>query len=123
MWYRIRQFLSKSILTGAIVLVVFIGFNKLTTQPALASIRQMEEAPGQLLIQSRHTLQDDRGNAWQVVLFKRTKADGSSTVHLRLVDFPGLADFAHPRPLKITTDRETHLRLKMCLPNKPLLLM
>ncbi len=29
------------------------------------------------------------------MLFKRTKADGSSTIHLRLVDFPGLADFAH----------------------------
>ena len=64
----------------------------------------MEEAPGQVLIQSRHTLKDDRGDAWQVVLFKRTKADGLSAIHLRLVDFPGLADFAHPKSLTITTD-------------------
>ena len=110
MSYRIRQFLSKLILTGAIVLLIFIGLNNFTTQPALASIRQMEEAPGQVLIQSRHTLKDDRGNSWQVVLFKRTKADGSSTIHLRLVDFPGLADFAHPQPLTITTDRGDSLK-------------
>lgn len=39
-----------------------------------------------------------------MVLFKRTKVNGSSIIHLRLVDFPGLADFAHPQPLTITTD-------------------
>ncbi len=80
-------------------------FENDTTQPALASIRQMEEAPGQVLIQSRHTLKDNRGDSWQVVLFKRTKADGLSEIHLRLVDFPGLADFAHPQPLTITTNQ------------------
>ncbi|MEO1006079.1 MAG: DUF3122 domain-containing protein [Cyanobacteria bacterium J06638_38] len=89
----------------ALVLLIFVGLDNLTTQPALASIRQMEEAPGQILIQSRHTVKDKKGNSWQVVLFKRTKADGSSTIHLRLVDFPGLADFAHPQPLTITTNK------------------
>lgn len=103
MWYSVHKFLSQLIVAIALVLLVFIGLNNLTTQPALASIRQMEEVPGQILIQSRHTLQDNRGNSWQVVLFKRTKADGSSIIHLRLVDFPGLADFAHPQPLTIST--------------------
>ncbi|MCC0178135.1 DUF3122 domain-containing protein [Waterburya agarophytonicola K14] len=106
MWYRIRGFLSKLTLIAAIVLLLFIGLDNFHTQPAFASIRQMEEAPGQILVQSRHTLKDDRGNSWQVVLFKRTKADGSSTIHLRLVDFPGLADFAHPQPLQITTNKD-----------------
>ena len=105
MWYQIRGFLSKLTLIAAIVLLLFISWDNFTIQPAFASIRQMEEAPGQILVQSRHTLKDNRGNSWQVVLFKRTKADGSNTIHLRLVDFPGLADFAHPRPLTITTNR------------------
>jgi hypothetical protein len=39
------------------------------------------------------------------VLFKRSKADGSSIINLRLVDFPGKADFAHPQPLQISTAR------------------
>ncbi len=105
MWYPIHKFLSQLVIALALVLLVFIGLDNLTTQPALASIRQMEEAPGQVLIQSRHTLKDNRGDAWQVVLFKRTKVDGSSAIHLRLVDFPGLADLAHPQPLIITTNK------------------
>ena len=105
MWYRIRGFLSQLVIAIALVSSIFIGLNSFTTQPAFASIRQMEEAPGQILVQSRHTLKDNRGNAWQVVLFKRTKADSSSTIHLRLVDFPGLADFAHPKSLIITTNK------------------
>jgi hypothetical protein len=112
MWYRICQFLSKFIVASTIVLLVFIGFNHFTSQPVLASLRQMEEAPGQILIQSRHTLQDNKGNSWQVVLFKRSQADGSSIIHLRLVDFPGLADFAHPQALKITTDAEDLFKAK-----------
>jgi hypothetical protein len=40
-----------------------------------------------------------------VVLFKRIKADGSTTINLRLVGFPGTTEFAHPQPLKITTNK------------------
>ncbi|GAB4539313.1 MAG: DUF3122 domain-containing protein [Pleurocapsa sp.] len=103
MLYPIRKFLSQ--LAIAIALLVLLSFspNHFTIQPAGASIRQMEEAPGQVLIQSRHTLKDKQRNAWQVVLFKRSQADGSSLIHLRLVDFPGIADFDHPQPLTITT--------------------
>jgi hypothetical protein len=56
MWYRICQFLSQLVLVFTIALLVFIGLDHFNTQPALASIRQMEEVPGQVLIQSRHTL-------------------------------------------------------------------
>ena len=100
----ISNFLWKWLVVSTIVLLISIALVNFTSQPALASIRQMEEAPGQILIQSRNTLRDEKGNGWQIVLFKRSKADGSSIIHLRLVDFPGLADFAHPQSLKITTD-------------------
>jgi hypothetical protein len=105
MWCRICEFSFKLVLVVTIVLLIFIGLDNFNTQPALASIRQMEEAPGQVLIQSRHTLKDEKGDSWQVVLFKRSKADGSTIIHLRLVDFPGLADFAHPQPLQIITSK------------------
>ena len=104
MWCRIHNFLSQLVIAIALGIIIFIALDNFTPQPALASIRQIEEAPGQILIQSRHTLKDEKDSSWQVVLFKRTKADGSSTIHLRLVDFPGLANFAHPQPLTITTD-------------------
>jgi hypothetical protein len=70
---------------------------------AVAAIRTIEEAPGQMLYQSRHRLRDKKGNSWQVILFKRVNKDDSTNVNLRLVAFPGIADFAHPQPLKITT--------------------
>lgn len=74
-----------------------------TSFPVQASIRTIEEAPGQILSQSRHSLRDNLGNTWQVILFKRTKTDRDSIVNLRLVDFPGTATFKHPQPLTITT--------------------
>ncbi len=51
MWYRIRGFLSQSVIAIALVSSIFIGLNSFTTHPAFASIRQMEEALGKVLIQ------------------------------------------------------------------------
>lgn len=105
MWCRIRQIFSWLLLLGTLVLLLLLGLGTLTTAPAAAAIRQMEEAPGQVLLQSRHTLRDEKGNAWQVVLFKRIEPDDSTTINLRLVGFPDRTKFAHPHPLKITTGR------------------
>lgn len=105
MWCRIRQIFSWLLLLGALVLLLLLGLGTFATPPAAAAIRQMEEAPGQILLQSRHTLRDEMGNAWQVVLFKRVKADNSTTINLRLVGFPDTTEFAHPQPLKISTSK------------------
>ena len=112
MSYPIHKFLSQLILVFTVALFVLIGLDNFTNQSVLASILQMEEVPEQVLIQSRHTLKDNKGDSWQVVLFKRTKADGSSMIHLRLVDFPGLADFVHPQPLTITTNAGDSFKAK-----------
>lgn len=64
-------------------------------------IRQQHETPEQILSQSRHTLRDDRGNSWQVVLFKRLKNGEIKEIDLRLVGFPGTLAFNHPQDLKI----------------------
>ncbi|MEQ8385785.1 MAG: DUF3122 domain-containing protein [Coleofasciculus sp. A1-SPW-01] len=101
-WCGMRQWLSRLLLLGAIVLL--IGWGSVTPPSAVASIRQIEEAPGQMLYQSRHTLQDETGQSWQVVLFKRVKAGEAKDINLRLVGFPGVAEFAHPQPLKIMTN-------------------
>lgn len=94
--------LLRRLVAIALVLLISLGFSSLTAQPAAASIRTMEEVPGQMLYQSRHSLRDNRGEAWQVILFKRSKADRSTSLHLRLVSFPGTAEFVHPQPLTLT---------------------
>lgn len=104
MWHQIRQTLSWMLLIMALVGLILFGLVTLTTQPVVAEIRQQAEAPGQILYQSRHSLKDETGKSWQVVLFKRVKAGEPESVSLRLVGFPGTAEFVHPQPLTINTD-------------------
>ncbi|MEB3215734.1 MAG: DUF3122 domain-containing protein [Nostocales cyanobacterium 94392] len=103
MWCKIRQFLSWLLLLGGLVLLILLGLATFNPEPAAATISTIEEAPGQILSQSRHQLRDDQGNAWQVILFKRVKGNDSPSINLRLVAFPGTANFVHPQPLQIIT--------------------
>jgi hypothetical protein len=93
--------IQASIFLSLISLVLFFGLFATTATPAAASLRQIEEAPGQILYQSRQTLPDKSGNAWQVVFFKQTKTGQPSTINLRLVGFPGASEFVHPKDLTI----------------------
>lgn len=104
MWPRIKPILSKLLLLLSLVALLILGESHLTTQPAWAEIRQIEEAPGQLLYQSQHSLRDQAGYSWQVVLFKQVKDATVTGVNLRLVGFPGVAEFSHPKPLEIKID-------------------
>ncbi|OKH27164.1 DUF3122 domain-containing protein [Chroogloeocystis siderophila] len=69
--------------------------------PVHAAIRQLEEAPGQMVYQSRQTLKDQWGNIWQAIAFKRVRPEGTATIYLRLVAFPGVVEVDHTRPLKL----------------------
>lgn len=71
------------------------------TPPAIAAIRQLEEAPGQVVYQSRQTLKDQRGMSWQAIAFKRIRPDGSSHFYLRLVGFPGTGAIDRAQPLTL----------------------
>jgi hypothetical protein len=99
---RIRKFFSWLLLLGAIVLGILLGFGILTSPNAAAAIRQLEEAPGQIVYQSRQTLNDQHGNAWQAIAFKRSRPDGKTSVALRLVGFPGVVEIERSQPLTLT---------------------
>ncbi|MEM6432510.1 MAG: DUF3122 domain-containing protein [Cyanobacteria bacterium P01_D01_bin.115] len=75
----------------------------LYTLPAQAAIRQLEEAPGQVVYQSRQTVSDQHGDHWQVIAFNRIRPNGSTSFYLRLVGFPGTAEIDRSRPLTLTT--------------------
>ncbi|HIK32792.1 MAG TPA: DUF3122 domain-containing protein [Oscillatoriales cyanobacterium M59_W2019_021] len=100
---RIRRILSLILLAVTIAILMCVGVGTFNLPSAAAAIQVLEESPDRILYQSRHKFQDNRGNAWQVVFFKRVEADESPSLNLRLVAFPGTADFAHPQPLKIKT--------------------
>lgn len=91
-----------------LILMIIIGllcfpiiFN--CNQPAFAKIRQQEEVLGQLLYQARHSLQDNQGQNWQIILFKRVKDGQVKDVDLRLVGFPDQVNFIHPQNLTLKT--------------------
>jgi Protein of unknown function (DUF3122) len=56
-----------------------------------------------MLYQSRQNLQDQTGKAWQAIVFKRVHPEGTNTVSLRLISFPGVMEFDHNQPLTLLT--------------------
>ncbi len=71
--------------------------------PAAAVLRQHHETVGVLRYHAQNSLQDQQGITWQVVLFPEYQSNLVTKYHLRLVGFPGIAEFIHPQPLKIIT--------------------
>jgi Protein of unknown function (DUF3122) len=70
---------------------------------AIASIHTYPEGNDQIMIRSLQTLRDRTDQAWQLVLFKRIKDTQTESIHLRIVGFPGQAEFLRTKPLKIET--------------------
>jgi hypothetical protein len=95
MWCYIRRLLSWLLLLGALTFLI-LG---LAGKPADAAIRQLEEAPGQVVYQARQTLTDQQGHSWQAIGFKRIRPDGNTSFYLRLVGFPGTVTIDRSQPL------------------------
>ncbi len=100
--YIIRKILAQFLLLASLALTVFLGLGIGTTPDAVAAIRQLEEAPGQMVYQSRQTLKDQHGNSWQAIAFKRVSPNGKTSLELRLVGFPGVVEIDRSKPLLLT---------------------
>lgn len=104
MLYPTRQIFSHLLLLTAIVLFLFLSQAAFICQPAAAVLRQHQDAPGVMRYHSQNSLPDKSGYAWQVILFKHIKAGEPPLLNLRLVGFPGIAEFLHPHSLEIIAD-------------------
>ncbi|MEC4804570.1 MAG: DUF3122 domain-containing protein [Jaaginema sp. PMC 1079.18] len=91
------------------VILLFCGLGKLPAAPAFAVVASHQEAPGQILYKSRHTIRDNNSNSWQLIVFKQIQPGQVSSTYLRLVGFPGTVEFKHPHPLKITVQTREFL--------------
>lgn len=100
---RTQQTFSRLLVLGGVVLFLLLGQFALTQQPAMAVLRQHQDEPGIMRYHSQESLRDQSGNAWQVLLFKQITPGKPILFNLRLVGFPGIAEFTHPQPLEITT--------------------
>lgn len=86
-----------------LILSLFLSISLTFTPRVEAIIRQQEEAPGQILYQSRHSLRDEKGKTWQIILFKRFQEGKVQDLDLRLVGFPDEINFTHPHNLEIVS--------------------
>ncbi|MDJ0556987.1 MAG: DUF3122 domain-containing protein [Microcoleaceae cyanobacterium MO_207.B10] len=98
----IRKVLSKFLLLSGLILLTLIYQGSFNLNQANALIREIEEAPNQIVYQAKHTLKDQTNQSWQVVFYKRVKSGKVDSINLRLVGFPGSVEFVHPQPLKIS---------------------
>lgn len=69
--------------------------------PAQASIHVYPETDTTTMYRSRQTLQDDQGQAWQAILFKRIQSGQVIAFNLRLVGFPGQVNVKHAADLRL----------------------
>lgn len=88
-----------------LTLILLLGASSLFTPTAAAILRQHQDAPGIRRYHAQVSIQDDSAHAWQVVLYKVFKPGFKTEIYLRLVGFPGIAEFAHPQPLEILTSQ------------------
>jgi hypothetical protein len=93
------RFIGSALLGGMLAWAMIIN---LAIAPAQAALRQLEEAPGQIVYQSRQTLKDQQGKSWQAIAFKRIRPNDTEVIYLRLVGFPGTAELDHSQPLTLT---------------------
>lgn len=87
---------------AALMLGIWLGLGLFNPPSAAAAMRQLEEAPGQRVYQSRQTLKDQHGNSWQAIAFKRIRPNGTTSFALRLVGFPGVTAIDRSQPLTLT---------------------
>ena len=99
---RIRIMIFWLLFLGTLETVIFLGLVILHPPVARAAIRQLEEAPGQMVYQSRQNLKDQQGNTWQAIAFKRISPDNKVSIYLRLVGFPGVAEIDPTQPIFLT---------------------
>ncbi|MEE3719844.1 DUF3122 domain-containing protein [Tumidithrix elongata RA019] len=100
--YFLSKIFSHFLLLLTIVSMVSLGLGTFTNLHAVAGITQLQEAPGQMVYQSRQTLKDQHGNSWQAIAFKRIPPNGKTSFDLRLVGFPGMVDIDRSKPLLLT---------------------
>lgn len=97
-FHRFKVFSLRWLLTVCMCGLLLVG----NSLPAFAFVTQIEEYPGQMLYQSRQSLQDQTGKMWQAIAFKRTHPEGSEIISLRLISLLGEAALDHTQPLTLT---------------------
>ncbi|MDJ0536829.1 MAG: DUF3122 domain-containing protein [Xenococcaceae cyanobacterium MO_207.B15] len=94
--------MKKPSLLIILTILLFLNFS-IFSYPAIAVLREHHQAPGILSYHAQYSIQDQQKRAWQVIVFPEDINQQNTNYYVRLVGFPGLADFIHPSSLEIIT--------------------
>jgi len=100
---RALQRILYTSLSLSLTLLLCLGSSLGSASSAWAAVQRFEEAPGQVVYQTRASLKDQVGHTWQVIAFKRIRANGESSIDLRLVGFPGTVAIDRTQLLSFTS--------------------
>jgi hypothetical protein len=84
---------------GLIITIAFFSLVIINT-PANAVLREFRSSTDAIEYHAQESLPDQERNAWQVVVFPQ-----ENKYYLRLVAFPGSAEFLHPQSLTIAANQ------------------
>jgi hypothetical protein len=101
MWSSLKKIRSSLSLTSVLSLLLLTILGTVALQPTVAEVTQREETSGQMLYQSRQTLEDRDGHNWQVTAFKRVYPNGDSQLYLRLEGVAGVTNISRNQPLRL----------------------
>ncbi|QSJ15012.1 DUF3122 domain-containing protein [Nostoc sp. UHCC 0702] len=97
--YQFPQYFWRCALVVLLALTLY-GWG---AKSAHALLRQHHDSPSVLRYHSQVSIKDEKGYAWQVLLFKQNYNNPIKELRLRLVGFPGVVEVTHPQPLEIET--------------------
>lgn len=94
-WQRLWNFTKPFLVVSFCLGIMMLGF----TCPAQARLQEIEEAPEQMVYQSRQAVRDQQNQTWQIIAYQRVKAGQISDPYLRVVGFPGIVRIDAELPL------------------------
>ena len=101
--YDLKRKLPQYFWCCTLIILIVLSTASSEIQEAHAVLRQHQDSPGVMRYHSLVSIKDEKGYAWQVLLFKQNYQSARKDLRLRLVGFPSVFELTHPRPLEIIT--------------------
>lgn len=123
--YNLRHTISAKVRRGAIALtrittILCLILALVTIRPAIATITEIDIAPGQMHCRSEQVLKDEAGHKWQVMLFTHVNSAQVASLNLRLSGLSSSRHLQYRKPLIIITPSDRYEAPDIFLGKSPL---
>lgn len=103
-----------------VTLVLYLIILLLTIEPVIATVTEIDIAPGQIYCRSERVLTDDTGHKWEVMFFTEVDSPEVTSLNLRLSGLFSSANIESQKPLIVSTSNQRYEATDIFLENPPL---